>query len=366
MRPEKRFAGSSWKPRVTVAPLEEVKRRRRRLARRERPAAPASETVPSAARSADCAAVAGKPAATPVIPDNHWRQVALPWALAGGFLLLALCSSVGWLLAAAEHSALLSRERRPVVPDPMLNPSSVTPEQEKSIELALADLRSGLAEHSLAKLRKTRDENPRIRSLDYLIGLAALQAGNPAEAEQAIVSSLAKGERVSDALALRSVLQAQVPAEAGAGPAGGDSPSDATLRAAIAADPANPFPYFEMATRLRSRGDHTGARGMLESARLRLQPVDAHTAVDVSLRLLELQEKPDAELPQMPSEADAPADLFGAAYLGFRLGLPEEANAFLRRAGGILPPDLFAYLVADPAFTPYQRHLRQGLANLVP
>ncbi len=264
MRPEKRSAGSSWKPRATVAPLEEVKRRRRRLARRNKAAVPAVTTTRTAPRPADATVAIEQPAAAPGMPDNHWRRANLPWALAGVFFLLAFCSSAGWLLVAAEHSALLARERRPMVPAPELEPLTVTPEQQKNIELALADLRSGLAEHSLAKLRKVRAENPRIRSLDYFIGLAALQAGHTAEAEQAIASSLAKGERVSDALALRSVLQAQVPA--GAGPtasAGGDSPSDATLRAAIAADPANPFPYFEMATRLRSRGDHAGARGML-------------------------------------------------------------------------------------------------------
>jgi tetratricopeptide (TPR) repeat protein len=219
----------------------------------------------------------------------------------------------------------------------------------------------------LSKLRKVQAENPRIPSIDYLVGLAAVQADEREVAEQALVSSLAKGQRVSDALALQAALAAQAEGGSADTPFGNLEPApDRLLREAVEADPANPFPCFELAARLRARGDYAAAKEMLEAARVRLQPVDAHTAVDVSLRLLELQETADADLPEILSETTGAADLFGAAYLGFRRGRPEEAVEFLRRAGEILPEDMVAYLAADPSFKTYRNYLRQGWALRAP
>lgn len=341
------------RPRMTVAPLEEVRRRRRALGPAVR-----EKKVPALKVS-----LAGS--ADSMIPARG--GLVLPWSLAALFFCLTLAvAATWWCLSAAGGSApgaVSAVQAASVAAD---RPVITRPHQQ-AIERALSDLRSGLAIHALSALRKVRAEDPNVPSLDYLIALAAFQAGDIGSAAEALASTLGKGERVSDALALRGAIEAQTEGGGGWTPLGNVEPAaDRFLREAMAADPANPFPYFEMAMRMRSRGDHAGARGMLESARLRLQPVDAHTAIDVSLRLLELQEKADAALPQMPFEAAAPADLFGAAYLGFRLGQPEEATGFLRKAGGILPPDLFAYLVADPVFAPYQEHLGHGWANLVP
>ena len=111
--------------------------------------------------------------------------------------------------------------------------------------------------------------------------------------------------------------------------------SSGKSREAIEADPANPFSYFKLAARLRARSNRAGAREMLKSARLRLRPIDADTAVDASLRLLQIQEMNDAVLPELPSKAATPADLFD-------------------------------FLVADPAFSPFGQHLHQGWPNLAP
>lgn len=334
---------------MTVAPIEEVRRRRNPIA--QQLGVPPAVLAPALlADSAD-----------PPIPSDH-RGIMLLWLLAALFFFSACFAGAGWWMAAT------AREAPPAVVDSTAaaadDPVPASRPQRAAIDRALADLRSGLALHALAKLREVRAENPRIPSIDYLVGLAALQADEREVAEQALASSLVKGQRVSDSLALQAALAAQAEGGAVETPFGNLEPAaDRLLREAAEADPANPFPCFELAARLRARGDYAAAKEMLEAARVRLLPVDAHTAVDVSLRLLELQEKDDAELPQMPSDAAAPADLFGAAYLGFRLGRPDEAKAFLRKASHLLPPDVFAYLATDPAFASYQHHLRQGWAS---
>jgi tetratricopeptide (TPR) repeat protein len=313
-----------------------------------------------------------RPVAVPLMdsadpPRRENRRPVFPWVMAVLFFLLACTAGAGWWFAAAKSPVSASAGAERVGPDLSAQKQRATAPQRLAIERALADLRSGLPAQALSTLRKVRAENPGIPSIDYLVALASLQAGEREEAGSALDSALAKGERVSDALALRAALAVQ--AEGGAvDPVFGSLEPDADrfLREAIEADPANPYPYFELATRLRTRGDHAGAKKMLESARVRLQPIDAHTAVDVSLRLLELQGKNDADLPDVPSQATGATDLFGAAYLCFRQRRLPEASEFLRKAGAILPPDLFAYLLADPAFAPYRRHLQQDRANLVP
>ena len=334
---------------MTVVPIEEVRRRRN-------PISPQLGVPPAV-----LAPVLLAKSADPPPPVDH-RGIILPWLLAALFFFSACVAGTGWWMAAG------SGEAPPAKADSIAaaaeDSAPATRPQRAAIDRALSDLRSGLALHALSKLRKVQAENPRIPSIDYLVGLAALQADEREVAEQALVSSLAKGQRVSDALALQAALAAQAEGGSADTPFGNLEPApDRLLREAVEADPANPFPCFELASRLRARGDYAAAKEMLEAARVRLQPVDAHTAVDVSLRLLELQEKDDAQLPQMPSDAAAPADLFGAAYLGFRLGRPDEANALLRKASDLLPPDLFAYLAADPAFAPFAQHLRQVWAS---
>ena len=337
---------------MTVTPLEEARRRRTSVS--------AGHEPPRARPNVQL-----RESANPPGHDHH--GLVVPWTLAALFFFAACSAGAGWWLAAAERADSTSAVPERVRPALTGEKQPATMPQRAAIDRALADLRSGLPVQALSTLRKVRAENPQIPSLDYLVALASMQAGDHEEARSALDSTLAKGERVSDALALLAALAVEAQDGAIDRPFGSLEPAaDRLLREAIEADPANPFPYFELATRLRTRGDNSGAKKMLESARMRLQPVDAHTAIEVSLRLLELQEKDDAELPAIPSQAMGAADLFGAAYLGFRRGRPEEAAEFLRRAAGVLPEDVFAYLAADPAFTPYQRHLRQSLATGVP
>jgi tetratricopeptide (TPR) repeat protein len=337
---------------MTVTPLEEV-RRRRALAPLLRAPEPVHRPI----------ALTGS--AVPPPPPRGGS--VLPWMLAVVFFFAACSAGTGWWLAVVERPTTASAAPEAVPAAPSAEKQPATKPQRAAIDRALTDLRSGLPVQALSTLRKVRAENPQIPSIDYLVALASLQAGDRAEAETALALSLTKGERVSDALALQANLEASAEGGSVGVPFGSLEPvADRLLREAIEADAANPYPYFELAMRLRARGDHQQAKEMLESARVRLQPVDAHTAVDVSLRLLELQETADADLPEILSETTGAADLFGAAYLGFRRGRPEEAVEFLRRAGEILPEDMVAYLAADPSFKTYRNYLRQGWALLAP
>lgn len=314
---------------MTIAPLEEVRRRRAAAVPYQK--APALPHVTLSTAS----------------PEPVRRKNFLPWVLSIVFFVAACSLGAGWLLSAP----IISPVAQPVAEGEVaaLRPV-VTEQMHRTINQALADLRSGMATHALMSLRTVRSENPRIPSIDYLVALAALQAGEQEEGFRSIEASIAKGEKVSDALALRAALEAQTENDVASKSVDGiEATPDRYLRQAMQADPANPFPYIELASRLRTRGEDAGARELLESARLRLQPVDPHIIAEVSLRLMDLAGQPDEALPALPAEAASVPDLFGAAYVGYRLGQAERGAAFLEQAKAALPSELYSYLLGDPA-----------------
>jgi Tfp pilus assembly protein PilF len=313
---------------MTIAPLEEMRRRRAATVPYQKAPALPHVTVSTAS------------------PEPARRKNFLPWVLSIVFFVAACSLGAGWLLS----GPIISPAAKPVVEGEgaALHPL-VTEQQHLTINQALADLRAGMATHALISLRNLRSDNPSIPSIDYMVALAALQAGEQEEASLSIDASIGKGEKVSDALALRAALEAQTENHVALKSVDGIEPvADRLLRQAMQADPANPFPYIELATRLRERGQDAEARAYLESARTRLQPVDPHIIAEVSLRLMDLAGQPDEALPTLPSEATSISDLFGAAYLAYRLGQPDRGAAFLDEAKAALSPELYAYLLSDP------------------
>jgi len=242
----------------------------------------------------------------------------------------------------AERSAL---ETEPVV---------VTPEQRQMIDVAMIKLRGGDAEGALERFKILKNDNPRIPSLDYLTALAALQADDIPLAASSVDASVAKGERVSDALALSAALE-------GMKLAGGNWQAMGDLRAraeyylqqAIEADAANPSPYIELAMRLRGRGENDEARRLLEAARVRMNPVDSLAILDTTLLLIQLQELPDDQLPGDLDPDKDTSSLMGSAYISLRRGDFTAGAGFLETAKKRLPADLYYYLLGDSGFRQY-------------
>ena len=111
----------------------------------------------------------------------------------------------------------------------------------------------------------------------------------------------------------------------------------------------------ELGTLLRYQGKNEEALDLLKGARTRLNPVDSHTVVDVSIALMTLQETPDEKLPR---DLDPQRDLvagFSAAYVALRTGNPARAAEILKTCQQRMSPDLFDYLVNDPAIRRYKQ-----------
>jgi hypothetical protein len=268
----------------------------------------------------------------------------------GYFLLRGLMTQPTPVAAHSAAEAKAGNEAALPVPAETPEPAApITEIQQRIADSAMSDLRAGDAPEALAKLQGLRKENPRLPSLDYLIALAGIQAGEIEITAASIESSLAKGERVSDAYALRAALEDFRASDQG-GLALGDlrARAEMYLQEAMASDLANPYPYIEMAMRLRGRGQNVEARKMLEAARSRLHPVDSYALLESTMLLIDLQGKPDHELPLDLDPDKNAASLLGAAYVALRRGEFSTAVGLLHTGRERLPPDLFAYLMGDP------------------
>jgi Flp pilus assembly protein TadD len=220
---------------------------------------------------------------------------------------------------------------------------------ETELNAAMNELRRGDAAAALQKLRGLESSQPPVSSLSYLVALTAMQDGDIDLADRKARESIDKLERISDSLALLSVLESQKAADPSRKVFGDPSMrSEALLRQAILADAANPYPHFELATLLRYRGRKDEAMAEIQAAQARLNPVDSHLIMAVTLALMKIEETPVAELPMVAPVTDDPARLFPAAYVAMRREDFAQAAALLQKCRDLLAPDVFSYLVTDP------------------
>jgi tetratricopeptide (TPR) repeat protein len=210
-----------------------------------------------------------------------------------------------------------------------------------SLDAALVLLREGKNLEALEALKKLIASNPTAPSLQYATAIAALQAGYPLEADRLAEASIKSGSRVSDSWALKAAI-ASVRSRGGAA-----AERENLLKHAITSDPMNPAPFLEMASLLRAQGKSALAAALLESAASRLNPSDAATVIDTTRAILAVDAT--QELLPLSEPLGIPAKDIPNAYSELMRGNFENAAAILRFCRDQTNPDLFAYLVNDPA-----------------
>ncbi|MFY8267803.1 MAG: hypothetical protein ACOVLK_00255, partial [Terrimicrobiaceae bacterium] len=153
----------------------------------------ANETPAAEGRRDSSSARRGKP--------DFTRRALIPLCLASLILILF----VGWQLDRAGILGGSTQTHALPEGDFTEMPSEI----QASLDTAMVELRTGFAANALKRLDLIEKRNPQPPSITYLSALAALQAGDPDQASQKADASIAKGERVSDCLALKAVLETQ-------------------------------------------------------------------------------------------------------------------------------------------------------------
>jgi tetratricopeptide (TPR) repeat protein len=217
---------------------------------------------------------------------------------------------------------------------------------QAALETALGYLRTGRASEALRDLKDLKNRYPSASSLSYLAALAALQSGQFPVAEQMANESIKSRQRVSDALALVSVVEGRR-----AGSPGSKKEED-LLRAAITADQANPNVQVEMGRFLRESGRPDEARAALRAALLRMEPVDPRAVAETTLALMDAEAgalTPEAR-ERLPRSAVPWVDAFTRLQQGDYAG----AAGSLRLARQQTAQEVFRYALGDPVFRPYR------------
>lgn len=210
--------------------------------------------------------------------------------------------------------------------------------------------RSAQAAQSIAALAA---EYPNVASMHYAAAIAALEAGDLSAVEEQAKISISRGERLSDAHVLLSIVESQRRSQQPHQLVPPMARVKEHLAAAIKADPMNPAPRIELGSLLRYSGDTEGALRELRAARARSLPVDSHLSVDVTVSLMEVESLPTEVLQARDPHSDDPRALLPAALVALRTDNPALAAHILRRAQAILPRETFSYLVNDAAFRRY-------------
>ncbi len=229
------------------------------------------------------------------------------------------------------------------------------PELITKLDAAFLNLRNGHAPEALKVLSEIESTNT-YPSMAYMVALAALQSGDIDLVEEKARASIRKREKISDSLALLAVVESQRANDKTRVKMGSSiKRSEGLLAQAIAADPSNPYPRFELATLLRYDRRKEEAAVQLNGARSLLNPIDSHSIMDITSNIMRLEVMPVDQIPSKSEPSDNPQKLIPAAYAAMRLGDFAQAATLLRAARDVLSAESFDYLVNDPALRRYAR-----------
>jgi hypothetical protein len=234
-------------------------------------------------------------------------------------------------------------------------PDQIPTEVLDRVDAAVFNLRNGHSADALKTLSDIEATNP-YPSLTYLVALAALEGGDFDLVERKAQESIKKREKVSDSLALLAVVESQRANDPARLKIGNSvRRAEGLLRQAISADPANPYPRFELTTLLRYDRRREEAVKELQGARSLLNPSDSHLVMGITAQIMALELKPLDQLPTKSDPSDNPQKLIPAAYAAMRLGDFPRAVTLLRAARQAMSAESFDYLVNDPSLRRYSR-----------
>lgn len=272
------------------------------------------------------------------------------WIIGVAAIVALLLGLVGWISYRQGFMASQARtqELRMELPKP------IPPEFEKSVDAALEAYYQGNASDAVDSLVEVYRKNQTIPSTCYLLALTAIQCGNLQLASEKVDDSIVKGERLSDALALKAAIEMEKSSTGGMGDP--KVRAESLLRSAMAADFSNPRPFIELASLLRFQGRNDEARKLFEAARIRLNPVEGHALVETSLALLDFQQTPNDKLPSNLDPDKDTRSLISAAYIAMRKDDIPAVKDLLAKARQRLSFQLYEYLMNDPSIRAFSKN----------
>ncbi len=267
-----------------------------------------------------------------------WRAIA--WAFGVLAFSAALLCAMALAYWAGTTSATGPGSTMAVPVQSAALPEDALPEFHEALRI----FRDGDTTDAGKRFDALESRFPGAPAIAYVQLLMAMQEGNYPEAEVKAQACLDANFRPSDVLAIRAVM-------ASTGNPPQPEKQRRLLQQAILVDPMNPTPFIELAGLERFLGEDSRAAASLAAAGLRFHPTDSQAVVKILEALVSAPVSGPAEA--VVSASGSPERDFRAALGEFRAGRRENGTAILRVLGRTLDPDLFLYILNDPAFRPH-------------
>jgi len=264
-----------------------------------------------------------------------------------------------------------------------------TTEEAALLDSGFAALSEGNANKALLEFQKVQERQPALSGTDYLIALAAHQAGEKTLALQAAQRAVNKHELEEEARVLialsenpsgkepgKAVQQladpvaleeARVLIALSENPSGKESGKavhqladpvasmENAFRRYAALHPADPSVYCHWGDFLRSQGSYRSAADTLHRGGLRTDPTASNQVLSAKESLARLQNDPSAAPPPLTEISSMSGEAaLTAACSSLRSNRKSDALLFLARAREFYSPRDFRELMNDCAFAEYR------------
>ena len=264
-----------------------------------------------------------------------------------GMLFGMLFGMIGFKMGKKSESKRLKKRNVAEIVSP-------TEETQRLLDLGFQDLSEGDPKKALNEFRKAKEGQDTLQSLDYLVGYAALLAGESSLAKESLQSSVLKKEMEPECQVLLSLLEAgQVEAQGSASLRIVDpmASAESAFREYTAQRPLDAAIYGLWADVLRSKSTYRSAADFLHQGVLRAVPESSAQLLSAKELLTRMQDSPPKSVPSADNVASMDAEqALGAAYAALFLHDDAAAAVFLGRASKLYPPVIYREIFKDPAF----------------
>jgi Tfp pilus assembly protein PilF len=233
-----------------------------------------------------------------------------------------------------------------------------TTEEAALLDSGFAALSEGNANKALLEFQKVQERQPALSGTDYLIALAAHQAGEKTLALQAAQRAVNKHELEEEARVLIALSENPSGKESGkavhqlADPV---ASMESAFRRYAALHPADPAVYCHWGDFLRSQGSYRSAADTLHRGGLRTDPTASNQVLSAKESLARLQNDPSAAPPPLTEISSMSGEAaLTAACSSLRSNRKSDALLFLARAREFYSPRDFRELMNDCAFAEYR------------
>lgn len=226
-----------------------------------------------------------------------------------------------------------------------------------ALESAQALLREGSPKKAMIQLQNLQTALPPVYGIDYLVGRAALAAGEFSLARESFQKSSSKKEMEDESVLSLALLDAGSHASNSKGPSLVD-PS-AMAQAAVdhyaAIHPDDPRVHVLHAELLRSQGAYRSSGDAFHRAILRCDPALDPLLLGAKETLVALQGNPPKDVPAMIGVTSMDGNgALAAGYAALLNHRSEEGVLFLERSSEFFPKGVFREILRDQAFDEFR------------